>query len=161
MKRRKSDAPIAQPLSVVRRPGQGYRSALRAVGRWKCPHCGNGSVIARHFRVHPRCESCGFRFARDGDPAYFNGAMFVNYMMSAGLFVVAFFAIIMASRPNVPWDMIAVVAPLVAVGAVVLFYPISKMIWLTVDVMLRPVTEDEIDRPISARSTAAPEASRD
>ncbi|MDQ8164517.1 MAG: DUF983 domain-containing protein [Gemmatimonadota bacterium] len=112
----------------------------------------------RHFRVHERCSSCGFRYMRDRDPAYFNGAMFVNYMMSAGLFVITFFVIIMAARPNVPWDAIAVVAPLVAIGAVVFLYPISKLIWLTADVMLRPVTQDELEdvgaaRPAVARET--------
>jgi uncharacterized protein (DUF983 family) len=160
MRRKKTDSPIAQPLSVVRRPGQGYRAALRAVARFRCPHCGVGAVIARHFSTHDHCTSCGFRFKRDRDPAYFNGAMFVNYMMSAGLFVVTFFIIIMTSRPDVPWDSIAIGAPLVAIAAVVLFYPISKMIWLVADVMLRPVTEDELGLPAVAPPKAPSSASR-
>lgn len=153
MKRPRTDSPVAQPVSVVRQPGRAAGAVLRSVFRFRCPHCGHGPVVHRYFGLQRVCSGCGFRFRRDKDESYFNGAIFVNYMLSAGLFVVSFVVTVMATTPHVPWDTIAVVAPVGAVAAVLLFQPIARMIWLTVDTMIRPVTKDELE--IRARDAAA------
>jgi uncharacterized protein (DUF983 family) len=145
-KRPKLDARVAEPVSVVRRPGETAGAIVRTVFRFQCPHCGHGPVIRNWIGVHETCSGCGFRFSRDHDPLYFNGAIFVNYMLSGGLFVVSFFLTIMLTLPQVPWDTIAYAAPIGAIVSVLFFNPFSKVIWLTVDLRVRPVTEDELER---------------
>lgn len=130
-------------------------SALRAVLRLRCPYCGRGHVIKAHFQVHERCDTCGFRFCRDGDPSYFGGASFVNYMVSGGFGVTTLVLTAILAWPNVPWDMLSFVLPALTLGVAAAFYPMSKVIWLAVDVAIRPVARTEIDLPGSAQPSGA------
>lgn len=100
--------------------------------------------MARYARVHERCSVCRFRFCRDADPSYFGGAVFVNYMLSAGIVLGLFVGIVLWTRPHVPWTALAYAAPVTAVGLVLALHPVSRVIWLTFDVRIRPVTMDEI-----------------
>jgi hypothetical protein len=43
----------------------------------------------------------------------------------------------------VPWTALTFGAPIVMLLFMVLLYPISKVAWLTADVMLRPVVAEE------------------
>ncbi len=112
--------------------------------RLRCPNCGRGSVLGRRFAVRERCGVCHFRFERSDD-YYFQGALFVNYMLCGGIFVTTMFFTIVLSWPTVPWDALTYGAPLGIVVLGVMLYPVSKVIWLTVDVMVRPLTPDELE----------------
>jgi uncharacterized protein (DUF983 family) len=112
--------------------------------RLRCPHCGGGRVLERFGRVRERCSSCGFRYERS-DENYFGGAMFVNFMLGAGTFVVTFLAVIVLYWPSVPWDTLTYAAPAALLVGMVLLYPVSKVVWLTVDVLVRPVGPDELE----------------
>lgn len=70
--------------------------------------------------------------------------MFVNFMLGAGTFIVVFLAVIVFSWPSVPWDALTYVAPAVLLVGMVLLHPVSKVVWLTVDVLVRPVTPEEL-----------------
>ena len=93
--------------------------------------------------MHDRCSVCGFVFNR-GNPAYFSGAIFINYLLGAGAAIVAFLILLVATWPAVPWKALAYAAPVGALLIVVLLYPVSKMILLSVDVRMRPITENEL-----------------
>ena len=93
--------------------------------------------------MHERCAVCGFVFKR-GNPAYFSGAIFINYLLGAGASLVALLVFIVATWPNVPWNVLAWAGPIGAVLIILLLYPVSKMILLAVDVRMRPITEDEL-----------------
>jgi len=111
--------------------------------RFRCPHCGRGAVLTGLFSMHERCAVCGFVFTR-GNPAYFSGAIFINYLLGAGATIFFFLMFVLATWPNVPWKILAWAGPIGAVVLIVLLYPVSKMILLSVDVRMRPVTEDEL-----------------
>jgi uncharacterized protein (DUF983 family) len=117
---------------------------LRRLARLKCPNCGGGAVLTRRFGVHRRCSACGFRYERS-DENYFAGAMFVNFMLGGATFAISFLAVLLTTWPNVPWNALTFGAPVVMLVLMVLFYPVSKVVWLTADVMLRPVTPGELD----------------
>jgi hypothetical protein len=51
---------------------------------------------------------------------------------------VLFIAVLVAMWPTVPWDGIQVGAPLGMALAPVVLYPISKLLWLAVDLAFRP-----------------------
>lgn len=110
--------------------------------RLRCPNCGTGAVLSAR-RVREYCSSCGFRFERSSDN-YFAGAVFVNYMVCGILFLLAFLFTMLATWPDVPWTFLTYIMPPLMVGIVVLLYPASKVMWLTLDVLVRPVVPDEL-----------------
>jgi uncharacterized protein (DUF983 family) len=133
---RHSESPLQLPNS---------RQALRALGRaltFRCPHCGGGWVLSRLGRVRERCSACGFRFERT-DESYFSGAMFFGLLMGEGLFAVSLLIIVIASWPNVPWDALTVGAPLGMLLLLPILLPFSKVVWLAIDVLVRPVQPQE------------------
>jgi uncharacterized protein (DUF983 family) len=113
--------------------------------RFRCPYCGRGAVLTGLFSMHERCEVCGFDFKR-GNPAYFSGAVFINYLLGAGATIFVFLVVLVATWPNVPWNILAYAGPVGAIVMIVLLYPVSKMILLAIDVRMRPITEDELMR---------------
>lgn len=141
---RTAAAPTRSTETPLQLPSMGMTFRLLGrVFRLRCPHCGRGAVLTRKAAVRERCASCGFRFERSEDN-YFMGAMFFNFMMGTGLFAVALFAIIAFSGPAIPWDMLQWVIPVVLVISMVVLYPVSKIVWLAVDVLVRPVTDAEL-----------------
>jgi uncharacterized protein (DUF983 family) len=116
---------------------------FRTLLRLRCPYCGQGRVLSGHFAVRERCAECGLRFRR-GDPAYFSGAVMINYLLSAASVLLGFLLTLWLTWPSVPWTAITYGAPIVAVVGILLLHPVSKVILLTVDVAFRPVTPDEL-----------------
>jgi uncharacterized protein (DUF983 family) len=111
--------------------------------RFRCPHCGRGAVLKGLFSMHERCAVCGFVFTR-GNPAYFSGAIFINYLLGAGASLALFLVLLLATWPNVPWKVLGYAGPVGALVIILLLYPVSKMILLAVGVRMRPITEDEL-----------------
>jgi uncharacterized protein (DUF983 family) len=111
--------------------------------RFRCPYCGRGAVLTGLFSMHERCAVCGFAFTR-GNPAYFSGAIFINYLLGAGVSLVIFLLVLVATWPRVPWSLLGYAAPVAVLVIVLLLHPVSKMILLAVDVRMRPITEDEL-----------------
>jgi uncharacterized protein (DUF983 family) len=121
--------------------------ALRLLGRvvrLRCPHCGRGRVLSGFAGIRERCSTCGFHYERSDDN-YFMGAMFFNFMMGTTLFAIVLFAIIAFSGPNIPWDTLQWAIPVALGFCMVALYPVSKIVWLAVDVMVRPVTSPELE----------------
>ncbi|HET6680078.1 MAG TPA: DUF983 domain-containing protein [Gemmatimonadaceae bacterium] len=132
----------SRPLGV---PAAGR--AVRVISRaltLRCPNCGRGPVMRHWFRMRERCGHCGLRIER-GEEDYFIGSMMFNLVLAEGVFVVLFIGTLFVTWPDVPWDTVEWVAPLLALLAPLLFFPFSKLVWLGFDIMLRPVTEDELD----------------
>lgn len=136
LRRRTSDTPLTE-LSVRR-----GAAALTSFVRLRCPHCRRGGVLRGWYGMHERCPVCHFRYERS-DENYFQGAMFINFMLGGFTFAVSMLAILMLTWPDVPWNALTFGTPVGIVVYMVLLYPISKVAWLTVDVMLRPVTAEE------------------
>jgi uncharacterized protein (DUF983 family) len=117
-----------------------YRRALRL----RCPVCGGGSIRDSWFRMKKNCPSCGIRTER-GEEDFFLGAMMFNLVLSEGLLVVALLAIGIATWPAVPWNALWIGGIVLMAVAPFLFYPFSHSIWLASDVLIRPVTEEELE----------------
>lgn len=118
-------------------------SLLWRLLRLRCPHCGEGHVLGRWGKVRDRCTGCNFRYQRS-DENYFSGAMFFAFLIGAGSFIVVFLAVLAFTSPNVPWDALEY-APVVIGLGMLLFYPIARVVWLVVDVLVRPVTSAELE----------------
>lgn len=116
--------------------------AGRAI-RFRCPNCGVGKVMGRWGKAVDRCSNCNFRFARSG-PEYFTGAMFCNFLIAEFLFATCFATAVLVTWPDVPWDAMTWVAVIGAVVVPTLLYPFSKVAWLTIDTLVRPVMPEEL-----------------
>jgi len=124
--------------------------ASRAL-RFRCPNCGEGKVMGSWGSVRERCSHCNLRFARSG-PEYFTGAMFCNFLIAEILFATSFATAVLMTWPDVPWDAMTWIAVAGAVIVPIVLYPFSKITWLTVDTLIRPVTPEETARelPVTA-----------
>ena len=138
VRRRMTDSAMEVPTA-----GRAWAHVRRLL-RLRCPNCGQGALLTRTLGMRARCASCGFRYERS-DENYFQGAMFVNFMLGGATFLVSFLATLLITWPNVPWNALTFGAPVVMLVYMVLLYPISKAVWLTADVMLRPVTAAELE----------------
>lgn len=97
-------------------------------------------------KVRERCAYCGLRFERGG-PEYFSGSMLSNLFIAELLFAVGFVAALVVTWPNVPWDALTYGAAIGMALAPVIMYPVSKVLWLAMDVAIRPVTPEELVPP--------------
>jgi uncharacterized protein (DUF983 family) len=111
--------------------------------RLRCPNCGGGYVLTRRAGVQEHCTGCGLRFRRSDDN-YFSGAMFFGLLIGETIFAVSLLATIVVSWPDVPWDAITYIAPIGMIVVMLLLIPISKVVWLGVDLLVRPATPAEI-----------------
>lgn len=140
---RTTESPLSMPSF-----GLALRIAARAF-RLRCPHCGGGSVLApwkpgrTWGAVRPNCAQCGFRYERSDD-RYFAGAMLVNLLTAELLFFVSFVSGILLTWPNVPWDAFTYGGAAAMLFLPALLYPFSKVLWLAVDVLVRPVAPSEL-----------------
>ena len=92
------------------------------------------------------------RLDRGEDEDYYLGGMFFNIMVSETLFAVAFGVVVVVLWPHVPWDDIeyALIAAMVLVPIV--FYPMSRLLWLAIDLLVRPPDETEMRWHAAAHS---------
>lgn len=133
------------------------RSFLRALVL-RCPHCGGAGLLRSWFRMRERCPGCGLRVERGETEDYFLGGMMFNIVLSELVFAGGMVGWLLLTWPTPPWTLIELVGiPFMAV-APVLFYPISRTVWLAFDLAFRPVRPDELapDGAPQASSPATP-----
>jgi hypothetical protein len=97
--------------------------------------------------MRPDCPTCGLQLDR-GESDYFLGAYLFNLVAVELLFAALLGAVVIATWPDVPWELVqwGGVA-LVAIGAVVC-YPFTRLAWLAFDLCFRPVDADELPGPL-------------
>lgn len=123
--------------------------------RLHCPNCGAKGLFASFGKLKQRCPECGLWLER-GEGDYYLGAYLVALIFIETLFAVGFVAILMITWPDPPWDAIQWGGAIVLAAGVIICYPFSKMIWLAIDLMFRPVTLDDLsaDGPIETHGPA-------
>jgi uncharacterized protein (DUF983 family) len=132
-----TETPLEMP-SVGR-----FFSLMTRALRFRCPHCGKGYVLTRSGSVRIQCSVCGLRFQRSSDD-YFSGAMFFGMMIGEGLFALTLLIVLVASWPDVPWTALTYGTPIGMLLLLPILLPFSKVVWLAVDVLIRPVMPDEL-----------------
>lgn len=152
---------MAKPIAPARAGDAAELSAGRAVRiiwrgvRLRCPNCGGGGVLDGWFKLKHRCPTCGLVLDR-GESDYFLGAYTVN-LIAVELLVTGVLVVVgLATAPDVPWTLLtwggAALAVVVAIGC----YPLTKVLWLAFDVILRPVTLEELALGRQDTRVAAP-----
>jgi uncharacterized protein (DUF983 family) len=105
----------------------------------RCPRCGQGHLWTRWFSLPDRCPRCGLPF--DPSEGYFLGGMAINIGITEGLFGLLVVAMALLSRPDVPWGWVLAVGLSFNAIFPIVFYPYSKMIFLAIDLLLRPTAD--------------------
>ena len=123
------------------------RQALRYIGRafrLRCPNCGGGPVMRDWFHLLVRCGNCGVRLER-GEHDYFSGSILLSYSIGTLVFAIVLAIMILASWPIVPWTAIEIVLVAMILLFPIVFFPFSKLLWLSADLIMRPVSPEELE----------------
>jgi uncharacterized protein (DUF983 family) len=136
---------------TVRRPTGEYEelSASRAARLFargltlRCPHCGSGDLLESWFRFRPKCRGCGLRTDR-GEEDFFLGGMMWNIVLAEGALLVCAVLVGIATWPDVPWLLLQWGGVALMAAVPFLFYPLSLTVWLASDILIRPVTAEEL-----------------
>ncbi len=121
--------------------GRVFRLFARAF-TLRCPHCGRGPVLHHLLKLRVKCGNCGLRLQR-GEHDAFTGSVFILFTL-VGLVNYALLTITMLVTDDTPWDLLQYGLPLLTLVLLVVLFPFSKLGWLAFDLMLRPVTPDEL-----------------
>jgi len=119
------------------------RLAWRAL-RLRCPNCGQARVILDWFHLRTRCPACGLRLERGEDEDYYLGGMLFNILLAEGIFGVALLIALIVMWPQVPWTALQYVLVAAMIGAPIALYPVSRIAWLALDLLVRPPTPEEM-----------------
>ena len=123
-------------------------SLLRSLGRalrGRCPNCGGGAILASWFSVNARCAVCGLRFERGDEEEhdYWLGAYTLNFLVTETIFGVALLLALLFTWPDPPWRLLLFGGGSLMVLAPIAFYPVSKALWLAIDLVVRPPAPDD------------------
>ncbi|HEU0168981.1 MAG TPA: hypothetical protein VFS62_14480 [Chloroflexota bacterium] len=127
----------------------GRQSQLRRVlgraMRRECPSCGQGGIFTSWLSTVDRCPRCNWFFER-GD-GYFIGATCVNLVIAEVIPFAWFIVTLVITWPHANWNVAGLGAIVLAIGMPILCYPWARMIWLAVDLVIRPIQPEEYARP--------------
>jgi uncharacterized protein (DUF983 family) len=122
------------------------RRVLLMIGRallLSCPQCGTRPVIEHWFKMKKRCPECGLLIEREGHD-YLSGSLLFNLVLAELIFAFVLVVYLLIVWPNVNWDMLEIAAPLGMAVAPFVLFPFSKLLWLAVDLALRPAAASEL-----------------
>ena len=111
----------------------------------RCPNCGARGVISSWFRLKTRCGKCGLRLDRGESSDYLLGGMLFNIVLAELLFAAVLLVVVWVMWPNVPWEGMEYSLVAAMIVAPIVLYPASRLMWLALDLLLRPPDATEMD----------------
>lgn len=111
----------------------------------RCPNCGKFGVQKTWFKLKHHCDRCYLRFERGESRDYYLGGILFNLIVAELLFAIAFATTLIIMWPNVPWEKLEYILAGAALAAPIILYPVSKLLWLSFDLLFRPVTAAELE----------------
>lgn len=129
-------------MSAVLRVPLLFARALRL----RCPNCGQGRLLQTWFRLRERCPVCGLRTER-GEQGYVVGAYMFNIMAAELLWAGLCLALVLATWPDPPWDLLLYGGGALMIVLPFVCYPFSKTTFLAFDLTFRPAAETEEQAP--------------
>jgi hypothetical protein len=119
--------------------GQLVARALRR----RCPVCASKGFLVSWFKLAERCPRCGL--ATDRVVGHWIGAVGMNSILTFGSLLVVLVVGMVLTYPDIA--VVPVLAASVATAVLVplVAWPYSQTLWTAVDLMMRPVTAEELD----------------
>lgn len=121
--------------------------------RRRCPNCGAGDLFTSWVRMVPACPSCGLDLERK-EEGYVVGAYMFNIIFAELVFGAVFVAVLVLLWPHPPWELLTWTGAALMLLMPILFYPVSKTLFLAFDLVFRPAGYDagELSEPPDPRS---------
>jgi uncharacterized protein (DUF983 family) len=123
-----------------------FKRFLQLTGRaltLRCPHCGQGggtSLFRSWWTTKPKCPFCGFALDR-GEPDFWIGGYAVNLVVAEFIVTLILITVTAVRWPDVPWTFLQWGGAFLAVAMPLLFFPVSRLLWLAWDYCFRPVRD--------------------
>jgi uncharacterized protein (DUF983 family) len=111
--------------------------------RLRCPNCGGRGIFASWLTLRERCPTCGIPLNRAEDD-YFIGAYLFNLIAVELIVAVTITVFGWLTYPRTPWTLLEITTVVLLVGGAFFCYPFAKTTWIAFDIMLRPVTPEEM-----------------
>lgn len=113
-----------------------FRLAARAVAR-RCPSCGGAGIFESYFKLREQCPTCHLHLSRQ-ESGYQVGAYMLNIALSELIGLGTVLAVVIATWPNPPWNLVLYGGVGVMIAAPILLYPVAKALFLALDLTFRP-----------------------
>lgn len=127
------------------RTGEVVRMVWRALRR-RCPNCGGGGLFRSWVHMAPACPTCGLALERK-EEGYVVGAYMFNIIVAELVFAAVFVAVLVLLWPDPPWEILTWTGAALMLLMPVLFYPVSKTLFLAFDLVFRPAGYDAGELP--------------
>ena len=111
-----------------------------------CPVCGERQLFSKWVKMVERCPKCNLRFERiEGQ---WVGAVGMNTIFSFTLLFLGLAILFFVTYPDIPMGgWVFVFAG--GYGFVpLLFYPSSKTLWTAIDILMRPLEDEDFDESV-------------
>jgi uncharacterized protein (DUF983 family) len=103
------------------------------------------------FKIRDRCPRCGLRLERE--EGGFLGAMTINYMVTALVWLVVLVAWLILDLPDLHVPALTITSIAIAALVPLLFWPLSKTIWASVDYLIYRTSPDYGSREAADRAS--------
>jgi uncharacterized protein (DUF983 family) len=114
--------------------------------RLRCPVCGEGKLYRRWFRMYTECSACHFVYERE--PGYFTGGMAINLTITCLIIVFSSIPLsIIALNLDIPLLQVLIWGLVLAFIFPLLFYRHSNSIWMSLEHLMHPVSNERIFFP--------------
>jgi uncharacterized protein (DUF983 family) len=108
---------------------------LAAIVRGLCPRCRAGRIFAGQVRMNEACPSCGMAFTRE--EGYFTGAMYISYILGAGVLLVFVIALALLLR-GWPVQRLLIAASVLFAPLIPAIFRYSRILWIHLDRHFEP-----------------------
>jgi uncharacterized protein (DUF983 family) len=104
----------------------------------RCPNCGQRKIFRSWGTLRETCPGCGVKYERE--QGYWLGAILINTVVTIVLFGTAMVVWGILAWPDPPWGTMTAVGVIINLLVPLLFYPLSKTLWVAIDITLHPLT---------------------
>jgi len=114
-----------------------FRASVR-----RCPNCGHRGVFRSWGTMVDRCPTCHLQYERE--EGYWLGAVLINTVATIGLFAVTMISWAVTTWPDPPWTTMTATGIVINLITPLLFYPVSKTLWVAIDISAHPPADPSI-----------------
>lgn len=109
----------------------------------RCPRCGEWGIFRGYFALKESCPRCDLDLVRE--EGYYVGAMTVNIVVAEILTILLIAIVTIWTWPEIPVNWLIVAAVGVNLLVPILFYPLTKTLWLAIDLaFFNRIDPDEV-----------------